>query len=80
MEKKGSCIKIWNSEENIGGLKMKLVAELKVAKLDDRKTVTAILHENGYTVGPVKRKKPETGKTICYFLKVYTDEDIDERD
>ena len=50
MEKKGSCIKIWNSEENIGGLKMKLVAELKVAKLDDRKTVTAILHENGYTV------------------------------
>ena len=80
MEKKGSCIKIWNSEENIGGLKMKLVAELKVAKLDDRKTVTAILHENGYTVGPGKRKKPETGKTIGYFLKVYTDEDIDERD
>ncbi len=80
MEKKGSCIKIWNSEENIGGLKKKLVAELKVAKLDDRKTVTAILHENGYTVGPGKIKKPETGKTIGYFLKVYTDEDIDERD
>ena len=78
MEKKGSCIKIWNSEENIGGLKMKLVAELKVAKLDDRKTVTTILHENGYTVGPGKRKNTETGKTIGYFLKVYVDEDIDE--
>lgn len=31
---------------------MKLVAELNVSKLEDRKTITAILHENGYTVGP----------------------------
>ncbi len=57
---------------------MKLVAELNVSKLEDRKTITAILHENGYTVGPGKRKKTETGKTISYFLKVYVDEDIDE--
>ena len=57
---------------------MKLVAELNVSKLEDSKTITAILHENGYTVGPGKRKKTETGKTISYFLKVYVDEDIDE--
>ena len=57
---------------------MKLVAELNISKLEDRKTVTAILHENGYTVGPGRRKKTETGKTISYFLKVYVDEDIDE--
>ena len=57
---------------------MKLVAELNVSKLEDRKTITAILHENGYTVGPGRRKKTETGKTISYFLKVYIDEDIDE--
>lgn len=57
---------------------MKLVAEINIAKFEDRKTVTAILHENGYTVGPGKKKKTETGKTISYFLKVYVDEDIDE--
>ena len=57
---------------------MKLVAEINIAKLEDRKTVTAILHENGYTVGPGKKKKTETGKTISYFLKVYVAEDIDE--
>ena len=57
---------------------MKLVAEINIAKLEDRKTVTAILHENGYTVGPGTKKKTETGKTISYFLKVYLDEDIDE--
>lgn len=42
------------------------------------KTVTAILHENGYTVGPGKRKKTETGKTIDYFLKVYREDGSDE--
>ena len=45
---------------------------------EDRKTVTAILHENGYTVGPGKRKKTETGKTIDYFLKVYREDGSDE--
>ena len=78
MEKKRGGIKIWRCKKNIGGLKMKLVAEINIAKLEDRKTVTAILHENGYTVGPGKKKKTETGKTISYFLKVYLDEDIDE--
>lgn len=49
------------------------VAEISINKLEDRKTVTAILHENGYTVGPGKRKKTPTGKQIDYFLKVYKD-------
>ena len=31
------------------------VAEISIDKLEDRKTVTAILHENGYTVGPGQR-------------------------
>lgn len=58
---------------------MKLVAELKIAKLDDRKIVTAILHENGYTVGPGKKKRTDTGKSMDYYLKVYMDDGNDER-
>ena len=50
---------------------MKLIAELSIAKLEDRKIVTAILHENGYTVGAGKRKKTKTGKTLDYYLKIY---------
>lgn len=49
------------------------VAEISIEKLEDRKTVTAILHENGYTVGPGKRKKTETGKQLDYYLKVYVE-------
>ena len=45
------------------------VAEISIDKLDDRKTVTAILHENGYTVGPGKRTKTPTGKQLDYYLK-----------
>lgn len=47
------------------------VAELSIEKLEDRKQVTAILHENGYTVGPGKRKATPTGKKMDYYLKVY---------
>ena len=47
------------------------IAELSIDKLEDRKTVTAILHENGYTVCPGKRKKTETGKQLDYYLKIY---------
>ena len=54
------------------------VAEISIEKLEDRKTVTAILHENGYTVGPGKRKKTETGKQLDYYLKVYVEEGTDK--
>lgn len=54
------------------------VAEISIDKLDDRKTVVAILHENGYTVGPGKRKKTETGKQLDYYLKVYVEEGTDK--
>ena len=54
---------------------LKKVAELSVARLEDRKTVTAILHENGYTVGPGKRRLTPTGKTMDYYLKIYKDDD-----
>ncbi len=53
---------------------LKKVAEISIDKLEDRKTVTAILHENGYTVGPGKRKRTPTGKQLDYFLKIYTDD------
>lgn len=53
---------------------LRQVAEISIEKLEDRKTVTAILHENGYTVGPGKRKKTPTGKQLDYYLKVYVDE------
>lgn len=49
------------------------VAEISIDKLEDRKTVTAILYENGYTVGPGKRRKTPTGKQMDYYLKVYKD-------
>lgn len=49
----------------------KKVAEISIDKLEDRKTVTAILHANRYTVGPGKRKKTPTGKQLDYYLKVY---------
>ena len=47
------------------------VAEISIDKLEDRKTVVAILHENGYTVGPGKRKKTD-------YLKVYVEEGTDK--
>lgn len=50
---------------------MRLLAELSIARLEDRKAVTAILVENGYTVGPGKRRRTPTGKSMDYFLKVY---------
>ena len=39
--------------------------------------MTAILHENGYTVGPGKRKKTQTGKQMDYYLKIYRDTDTE---
>ena len=59
---------------------MKLIAELSIAKLEDRKIVTAILHENGYTVGSGKRKKTKTGKTLDYYLKIYAEEEDDNNE
>ncbi len=56
---------------------MEKVAELSINKLEDRKTVTAILHENGYTVGPGKRKLTPTGKQLDYYLKIYKDTEAD---
>ncbi len=53
------------------------IAELSINKLEDRKTVTAILHENGYTVGPGKRQKTKTGKSLDYYLKIYQEEGMD---
>lgn len=52
------------------------VAELSINKLVDRKIVTAILHENGYTVVPGKRKLTPTGKQIDYYLKIYRDTEL----
>ena len=56
---------------------LKKVAELNIKALEDRKTVTAILHENGYTVGPGKRNK--SAKSVEYYLKIYTEEPEGEK-
>ena len=56
------------------------VAEISIDKLDDRKTVTAILHENGYTVGPGKRAKTQTGKQLDYYLKEIMEEPLEQYD
>ena len=47
---------------------MKILAELRITKLEDRKLVA----------GSSKRKKTETGKAVDYFLKIYEEEDPDE--
>lgn len=79
MEKERGGNEICRKKEDIGGMMMlKMVAEISIAKLEDRKVVTAILHENGYTVGPGKRKKTPTGKTVDYYLKIYEEGDRDD--
>lgn len=55
---------------------LRQIAAIRIAKLEDRKTVASILHENGYTVGPSKRKRLN-GKSTEYFMKVYEDTDPD---
>ena len=52
----------------------KFIAELKIFSKEDRKTVAAILFENGYTVRQGKKKRPETGKTVDYTV-IVTDRD-----
>lgn len=44
------------------------IAELKIFSKEDRKTVAAILFENGYTVRQGKKKRTETGKTVDYTV------------
>lgn len=46
------------------------IAELKIFNKEDRKTVAAILFENGYTVRQGKKKRTETGKTVDYTVIV----------
>lgn len=53
----------------------KKVAELVIQGVEDRLTVAAILIKNGYTVGPDKRKKTPTGKSLDYLLQVYEEND-----
>ena len=46
------------------------IAELRIFSKDDRKTVAAILFENGYTVRQGKKKRTETGKSVDYTVIV----------
>ena len=43
---------------------------MKIFSKDDRKTVAAILFENGYTVRQGKKKRTETGKSVDYTVIV----------
>lgn len=52
----------------------KKVAELVIQGVEDRLTVSSILIKNGYTVGPDKRKRTPTGKTLDYLLNVYEED------
>lgn len=53
---------------------MELIAEIKIFSKEDRKTVAGILVDNGYTVGPGKRQKTPSGKSVDYTLKLYADD------
>lgn len=50
--------------------KEEFIAELKIFSKEDRKTVAAILFENGYTVRQGKKKCTETGKSVDYTVIV----------
>ena len=50
--------------------KVEFIAELKIFSKEDRKTVAAILFENGYTVRQGKKKRTETGKSVDYTVIV----------
>lgn len=52
---------------------MELIAEIKIFQKEDRKIVSGILVDNGYTVGPGKRQRTPNGKSVDYTLKVYAD-------
>ena len=52
--------------------KEEFIAELKIFSKEDRKTVAAILFENGYTVRQGKKKRTETGKSV-YYTVIVTD-------
>lgn len=42
--------------------------ELKIYGREDRKTVMAILADNGYDVGQHKRNRTKTGKGVDYYV------------
>lgn len=42
--------------------------ELKIYSREDRKTVMAILADNGYDVGQHKKNRTKTGKSIDYYV------------
>lgn len=58
---------------------MELIAEIKIFSKEDRKTVAGILVDNGYTVGPGKRQKTPSGKSVDYTLKLYADDGSAEK-
>ncbi len=53
---------------------LKKVTELVINGQEDRLNVASILIKNGYTVGPDKRKRTPTGKTLDYLIRVYEDD------
>ena len=53
---------------------MELIAEIKIFQKEDRKTVSGILVDNGYIVGPGKRQRTPNGKSVEYTLKIYSDD------
>jgi len=58
---------------------MELIAEIKIFQKEDRKTVSGILVDNGYIVGPGKRQRTPNGKSVEYTLKIYSDDDASGR-
>jgi hypothetical protein len=42
--------------------------ELKIFSREDRKTVMAILADNGYDVGQHKKQRTATGKAVDYYV------------
>lgn len=52
---------------------MDRVMAMEISSLEDRKTVTGILHANGYTVRPAKIKK--SAKGYGYLVEFWRDDD-----
>ena len=50
--------------------------ELKIYNKEDRKTVMAILADNGYDVGYHKRSKNKNGKSVEYIVHATLQEEM----
>mgnify|MGYP004497308931 CR=1 FL=1 len=54
---------------------LKVLADIRIYSVEDRKTVTGILVMNGYCVSQIKKQREGTKNAVDYYLRVREDPD-----